>query len=298
MKLDEVPAIPPLPLHRHAGEVGRRPLFLVSVAPRSGRRSINLSTDEGSLHSVPGVHDCESTRRRSLDQRPGLAAYPAREILEAGAIEAAHDPRAVDRDDGRHLTVEVFPLLTGVAIGIDSSHAVGDPSSFQVVAHRFRVGLTLAAVENYVHGHIVCLSDQRLSTYRIFRYDAGRLRRARGGPLYDRRVDLASEAARLRAEAEAKPLRLPVNRRIDERHRALTADGLSVWYTIQISPHSRIDDVLFERADRMPSDEECHDWLRELIPDRSAEESPALPGSHARRFDAFETNPSGQAPLA
>ena len=53
-------------------------------------------------------------------------------------------------------------------------------------------------------------------------------------------MDIASEAARLRAAAEAKPLRLPINRKVDESHRAITPEGLSVWYTIQVSPHSRI----------------------------------------------------------
>jgi hypothetical protein len=107
-----------------------------------------------------------------------------------------------------------------------------------------------------------------------------------------------AEAARLRAEAEAKPLKLPVNRRVDERHRALTEDGLAVWYTIQVTPHSRIYDVLFERGDRMPSDEECQAWLELLIPGRPAVESPSLPGSFDRRFDAFEHDPTASAPLA
>src|SRR5437588_3135299 len=111
-------------------------------------------------------------------------------------------------------------------------------------------------------------------------------------------VDLANEAARLRAEAEAKPLKLPVNRRVDERHRSLTPDGLSVWYTIEVSPHSRIYDVLFERGDRMPSDEEVQPWLSALLDGRQAAESPSLPGSFARRFAAFERDPGREAPLA
>lgn len=111
-------------------------------------------------------------------------------------------------------------------------------------------------------------------------------------------MNLAGEAARLRAAAEARPLRLPVNRRVDERHRALTEDGLSVWYTIQVSAHSRIHDVLFERADRRPEDAEVQRWLDELLPGRLAVESPAVPGSHARRFDLFETDPSHPAPMA
>lgn len=107
-----------------------------------------------------------------------------------------------------------------------------------------------------------------------------------------------AEAARLRAEAEAKPLKLPVNRRVDEKHRSVTEDGLAVWYTIQVSPHSRIYDVLFERSDAMPSDEECRAWLDLLIPGREVVESPALPGSFDRRFDSFERDPTREAPLA
>jgi len=107
-----------------------------------------------------------------------------------------------------------------------------------------------------------------------------------------------AEAARLRAEAEARPLRLPVNRKVDDRHRARTEDGLSVWYTIQVSPHSRIYDVLFERPDAMPSDAECQAWLDLLAPGREWAESASLPGSFARRFDSFEHDPAVEAPLA
>src|SRR5207253_1426894 len=60
-------------------------------------------------------------------------------------------------------------------------------------------------------------------------------------------IHMASAAARLRAAAEAKPLRLPINRRVDESHHLVTPDGLSVWYTIQVSPHSRIQEAIFER---------------------------------------------------
>lgn len=119
-----------------------------------------------------------------------------------------------------------------------------------------------------------------------------------GVPFYDREVDLAGAAARLRAEAEAKPLRLPVNRRVDERHRTVTDDGLSIWYTIQVSAHTRIHDVLFERPDRAPDDQEVRSWLDELLPGREAVESPAVPDSHARRFDLFETDPAHSAPMA
>ena len=111
-------------------------------------------------------------------------------------------------------------------------------------------------------------------------------------------MDVAEEARRLREEAEARPLKLPVRRRVDERHHALTPDGLSVWFTIQIAHASRIFDVVFERDDRMPSDEECRQWLRLLAPDREPTEAPGLPGSHTRRFEAFERDPSLEAPLA
>ena len=105
-------------------------------------------------------------------------------------------------------------------------------------------------------------------------------------------------AARLRAAAEAKPLRLPVNRRVDEIHHHITDDGLSVWYTIQVSPHSRIQEVIFERGDRMPSDDECAPWLAALVVGANAVEAPGLPDSKTRRFEAFERDPSLEAPLA
>jgi hypothetical protein len=110
--------------------------------------------------------------------------------------------------------------------------------------------------------------------------------------------DIAGVAARLRAAAEAKPMRLPVNRRVDETHHAVTPDGLSVWYTIQVSPHSRIQEAIFERTDRMPTDEECAQWLADLIVGAQAVEAPGLPGAMTRRFEAFERNPEREAPLA
>jgi hypothetical protein len=110
-------------------------------------------------------------------------------------------------------------------------------------------------------------------------------------------IDIETEAARLRAAAEAKPLRLPVNRRVDESHHAVTDDGLSVWYTIQVSTHSRIQEAIFERVDRVPSDEECRRWLDLLMPGAAASEAPGLPGSMTRRFEAFERSPVGEAPL-
>lgn len=105
-------------------------------------------------------------------------------------------------------------------------------------------------------------------------------------------------AARLRAAAEAKPMKLPVNRRVDESHHASTPDGLSVWYTIQVSPHSRIQEAIFERADRMPTDEECARWLRLLIVGAEATEAPRLPGAMTRRFEAFDRSPDHEAPIA
>jgi hypothetical protein len=101
-------------------------------------------------------------------------------------------------------------------------------------------------------------------------------------------TDIASEAARLRAAAEAKPMRLPVNRKVDETHHVVTPDGLSVWYTIQVSPHNRIQEAIFERTDRMPSDDEVSEWLRLLIVGARATEAPSFPGSMTRRFEAFE----------
>ena len=101
-------------------------------------------------------------------------------------------------------------------------------------------------------------------------------------------MDIASEAARLRAAAEAKPMRLPINRKVDESHHALTPDGLSVWYTVQVSPHSRFQEAIFERVDRMPSDEECGRWLEQLIDGARATEAPTFPGSTTRRFEVFE----------
>ena len=110
-------------------------------------------------------------------------------------------------------------------------------------------------------------------------------------------MDLAAEAARLRAEAEARPLRLPVRRRVDERHRFVTPDGLTVWFTIQVSPHARIREAVFERAGRMPSDEECGAWLRELFGGDPPVEAPGIPGSGTRRFELFERD-SARPPSA
>ena len=78
----------------------------------------------------------------------------------------------------------------------------------------------------------------------------------------------------------------------------MTSDGLSVWYTIQVSPHSRIQEAIFERTDRMPSDAECQSWLDLLIIGAKASEAPGLPGSMTRRFEAFERNPNLEAPIA
>ena len=110
-------------------------------------------------------------------------------------------------------------------------------------------------------------------------------------------MDVASEARRLRGSAEARPLKLPVRRRVDETHRAETPDGLTVWFTIQVSPHARIHDAVFERAGAMPSDEECAAWLAELMPGREPVEAPALPGSRTRHFEAFERD-AAEAPRA
>ena len=83
-------------------------------------------------------------------------------------------------------------------------------------------------------------------------------------------------------------MRLPVNRKVDETHHIVTPDGLSVWYTIQVSPHSRIQEAIFERTDRMPSDDEVNAWVDLLIVGSTAVEAPSFPGSTTRRFEAFE----------
>jgi hypothetical protein len=108
---------------------------------------------------------------------------------------------------------------------------------------------------------------------------------------------IEAAARRLRAAAEAKPMKLPVNRRVDESHHVITPDGLSVWFTIQVSPHSRIQEAVFERADRMPADDECDRWLRLLIAGAEATEAPGMPGAMTRRFEAFEHSPEHEAPL-
>ena len=104
----------------------------------------------------------------------------------------------------------------------------------------------------------------------------------------DLSVDIEGEAARLRAAAEAKPLRLPVNRRVDESHHAVTPDGLSVWFTIQVAPRTKIREAVFERTDRMPSDEECRRWLDLLVDGAEPAEAPGIPGALTRRFEVFE----------
>lgn len=101
-------------------------------------------------------------------------------------------------------------------------------------------------------------------------------------------MDIETEAARLRAAAEARPLRLPVNRRVDESHHAVTPDGLSVWFTVQVTPRTRIREAVFERADRMPSDQECLAWVDALFDGAHAAEAPGVPGSTTRRFEVFE----------
>ncbi len=101
-------------------------------------------------------------------------------------------------------------------------------------------------------------------------------------------MDIASEAARLRAAAEAKPMRLPINRKVDESHHVVTPDGLSIWFTIQVSPHSRIQEAVFERTDGTPSDEEVRRWLDQLLGGTTATEAPTFPGSTTRRFEVFD----------
>src|ERR1700730_18549140 len=109
-------------------------------------------------------------------------------------------------------------------------------------------------------------------------------------------MDVDVEAARLRAAAEARPLKLPVNRRVDERHHLVTDDGLGVWFTIQISPHARIEEALFERGDRAPNDTKPATWLTQLMPDREPVEAAGLPGARARRFEVFDRRPDAPSP--
>ena len=116
--------------------------------------------------------------------------------------------------------------------------------------------------------------------------------------MIDTRMEIEAVAAQLRQLAEARPLNLPVRRRVDESHHHVTDDGLEVWFTIELSPHSRIEDAVFEREDRPPSDEECQAWLDLLMPGRQPVEAPALPGAHVRRFEAFDRNPQAEAPRA
>lgn len=101
-------------------------------------------------------------------------------------------------------------------------------------------------------------------------------------------MDLAELATRLREAAEARPLRLPVNRQVDERHHLVTEEGLRVWFTVQVSPHHRIREAVFERDDRPPGDAEVQAWLRELMPGLSPVEAPAPPGARTRRFEVFQ----------
>jgi hypothetical protein len=109
---------------------------------------------------------------------------------------------------------------------------------------------------------------------------------------------IAEEAARLRQAARDKPLKLPVNRRIDDRHHALTKDGLNVWFTIQIAPHRRIYEALFERDDRPPDDGEVMAWLGELMSGLEPAEAPGLPGAHSRRFEVFQGGAGVEVPSA
>jgi hypothetical protein len=101
-------------------------------------------------------------------------------------------------------------------------------------------------------------------------------------------MDVAAAAARLRATAEARPLKLPVNRRLDESHHVVTDDGLEVWFSLQLAPHARIREAVFERDATRPTDEECRLWLGALLPGLEPVEAPGLPGAHVRRFEIFE----------
>ena len=110
-------------------------------------------------------------------------------------------------------------------------------------------------------------------------------------------MQISEEAARLRAEAEARPLKLPVRRRVDDRHRTVTPDGLTIWFTVQVSPHARIREAVFERQGRTPGDDETGPWLRALFGADEPQEAPGIPGSGTRRFEVFERDASA-APSA
>ena len=51
---------------------------------------------------------------------------------------------------------------------------------------------------------------------------------------------------------------------------------------------ARIQEAVFERSDRMPSDEEVRSWLDLLIVGAPPAEAPTFPGSTTRRFEVFE----------
>jgi len=95
-------------------------------------------------------------------------------------------------------------------------------------------------------------------------------------------------AARLRQAAQARPLRLPVNRRVDPSHHHLGEDGIGVWFTIQISSRARIHEAVIEGELRRPTDEECQTWLELLAPGLPLSEVPGLPGALSRRFEHFK----------
>jgi len=65
-----------------------------------------------------------------------------------------------------------------------------------------------------------------------------------------------------------------------------------------VSPHSRIQEAIFERTDRVPTDAECKRWLDLLVVGAQPVEASGLPGSMTRRFEAFERSPEREAPLA
>ncbi len=109
-----------------------------------------------------------------------------------------------------------------------------------------------------------------------------------------RTVDIAAEAARLRLAAETRPLKLPARRRIDERHHVVTDDGLSIWYTVQLTPRARILEAIFERTDRRPSNEECRAWLTELMRGRVPMETPGMAHAYTRRFEIVEKRPESE----
>ena len=99
-------------------------------------------------------------------------------------------------------------------------------------------------------------------------------------------VETAEVARRLRLSADLHPLRLPVRRRIDERHH-VEINGLEIWFTQQLSGRAVIYEAVFKGRGDSPSDQQCELWLAHLLPDHRVSEVPGIPGSDTRRFEVI-----------